>query len=113
MVVARTVDGATSPSSPVTCPSSAALADLVKVEILTSDGGREAFAVHGGFVQVSDDKVTILSDVSEQPTRSTCAGPRRLGSGPGRARLLGGRSRRRGADAALTRAELRLRVAGA
>ncbi len=39
--------------------------EICKVEILTTDGGREVFAVHGGFIQVAGDKVTILSDVSE------------------------------------------------
>lgn len=31
-----------------------------------SDEGREIFAIHQGFVQMSGDKVTILSDVSER-----------------------------------------------
>ena len=29
------------------------------------DGGQDLIAVHGGFVEVRDDKVTILSDVAE------------------------------------------------
>jgi F-type H+-transporting ATPase subunit epsilon len=35
------------------------------VELITEDGSRHVFAVHGGFVEVSNDKVTILSDVAE------------------------------------------------
>ena len=35
------------------------------VRILTSGGGETAAAVHGGFVEVSHDRVTILSDVAE------------------------------------------------
>jgi F-type H+-transporting ATPase subunit epsilon len=30
------------------------------------DSGQVTFAVHGGFVEVSDDRVTVLSDVAEQ-----------------------------------------------
>jgi len=30
------------------------------------DTGQVTFAVHGGFVEVSDDRVTVLSDVAEQ-----------------------------------------------
>jgi F-type H+-transporting ATPase subunit epsilon len=35
------------------------------VELILPDGGRRLFAVHGGFVEVSHDKVTILSDIAE------------------------------------------------
>jgi F-type H+-transporting ATPase subunit epsilon len=35
------------------------------VELILPDGARQLFAVHGGFVEVSHDKVTILSDVAE------------------------------------------------
>jgi F-type H+-transporting ATPase subunit epsilon len=30
------------------------------------DNGQVTFAVHGGFVEVSDDRVTVLSDIAEQ-----------------------------------------------
>jgi F-type H+-transporting ATPase subunit epsilon len=30
------------------------------------ENGQVTFAVHGGFVEVSDDRVTVLSDVAEQ-----------------------------------------------
>lgn len=35
------------------------------VRIKGADGSEESAAVHGGFVEVRDDKVTILSDVAE------------------------------------------------
>jgi F-type H+-transporting ATPase subunit epsilon len=35
------------------------------VELVLDGGAREVFAVHAGFVEVSNDKVTILSDVAE------------------------------------------------
>ena len=35
------------------------------VSIRATDGTEERAAVHGGFVEVSDDRVTILSDVAE------------------------------------------------
>jgi F-type H+-transporting ATPase subunit epsilon len=35
------------------------------VKIIEESGSEVFFAVHGGFVEVSDDKVTILSDVAE------------------------------------------------
>jgi F-type H+-transporting ATPase subunit epsilon len=35
------------------------------VELVLADGSRRVFAVHGGFVEVSHDRVTILSDVAE------------------------------------------------
>ena len=35
------------------------------VRILLVGGGEVAFAVHGGFVEVSNDHVTVLSDLAE------------------------------------------------
>jgi F-type H+-transporting ATPase subunit epsilon len=35
------------------------------VELILADGARQVFAVHGGFVEVSHDRVTVLSDVAE------------------------------------------------
>jgi F-type H+-transporting ATPase subunit epsilon len=40
--------------------------EICVVKIITEGGAEQLFAVHGGFVEVSDDKVTILSDVAEQ-----------------------------------------------
>ena len=40
--------------------------DIGVTRVLPAEGGEElAVAVHGGFVEVSDDKVSILSDVAE------------------------------------------------
>ena len=39
--------------------------EISVVKIITESGAEQYFAVHGGFVEVSDDKVTILSDVAE------------------------------------------------
>jgi F-type H+-transporting ATPase subunit epsilon len=39
--------------------------DIGVTRILPADGPELAVAVHGGFVEVSDDQVSILSDVAE------------------------------------------------
>jgi F-type H+-transporting ATPase subunit epsilon len=39
--------------------------DISTFKIVTSSGEEVFGAVHGGFVEVSDDRVTILSDVAE------------------------------------------------
>jgi F-type H+-transporting ATPase subunit epsilon len=39
--------------------------DIGKVRIQLVGGGEEQVAVHGGFVEVSNDTVSILSDVAE------------------------------------------------
>ncbi len=79
------------------------------VDVLRPGGERDTFAVHRGFVEVSHNKVTILSDVSEAAGEIDTA----------RAEV----ARQQAADAlavdaedveavaALERAELRLRVA--
>ena len=79
------------------------------VDVLRPGGERDTFAVHRGFVEVSHNKVTILSDVSEAADEIDTA----------RAEV----ARQQAADAlavdaedveavaALERAELRLRVA--
>jgi F-type H+-transporting ATPase subunit epsilon len=35
------------------------------IELILDDGSRRIFAVHGGFAEVSNDRVMILSDVAE------------------------------------------------
>lgn len=40
---------------------------VARVRILTGGGGEEVAAVHGGFVEVSHDRVIVLSDVAELP----------------------------------------------
>ena len=39
--------------------------EICAVKIVTEGGDEQFVAVHGGFVEVSDDTVTILSDVAE------------------------------------------------
>ena len=64
MVVARTVEAGDIAFQPGHVPFVGVLA-VWSVEVLTPGGGRDVFAVHRGFVQVSGNTVTILSDVSE------------------------------------------------
>ena len=79
------------------------------VDVLRAGGERDTFAVHRGFVEVRDNKVTILSDVSEAAddidlARATEA-RRRAGE------ALAANADDADAASALERAELRLRVA--
>jgi F-type H+-transporting ATPase subunit epsilon len=63
MVIARTVGGGDIAFLPGHAPFVGAL-EIATVTI-RSGGGDELVAVHGGFVEVSNDTVTILSDVAE------------------------------------------------
>jgi F-type H+-transporting ATPase subunit epsilon len=63
MVIARTVGGGDIAFLPGHAPFVGAL-EIATVTIRSADGD-ELVAVHGGFVEVSDDTVTILSDVAE------------------------------------------------
>jgi F-type H+-transporting ATPase subunit epsilon len=81
------------------------------VRIRPAEGGDEVeAAVHGGFVEVSNDRVTILSDVAELKDQIDVE----------RARAAQQRAERREADmddaeaeAMMRRASVRLQVAGA
>ena len=64
MVIARTIGGGEIAFLTGHAPFVGAL-DIWKVEVQAEDGSREVIAVHGGFVEVSNDRVTILSDVAE------------------------------------------------
>ena len=64
MVVARTVDGGDIAFQPGHIPFIGIL-QVWSVDVVKEDGSRDTFAVHRGFVQVSDTDITILSDVSE------------------------------------------------
>jgi F-type H+-transporting ATPase subunit epsilon len=90
--------------------------EIAPVEIETAEGERLAFAVHGGFVEVGVDGVTILAEVAEarddiRVERARAALER------AQARLAGGSHEgevdRVRAEAARRRALTRLRVAGA
>ena len=63
MVIARTVGGGELAFLTGHAPFVGAL-DIATVTIRAASGD-EVVAVHGGFVEVSNDRVTILSDVAE------------------------------------------------
>ena len=64
MVIARTVGGGDIAFLPGHAPFVGAL-EIATATIRTTEGADELVAVHGGFVEVSNDTVTILSDVAE------------------------------------------------
>ena len=64
MVVARTVGGGDIAFLTGHAPFVGAL-DIHTVLVRGEDGVDEVIAVHGGFVEVSNDRVTVLSDVAE------------------------------------------------
>ena len=85
--------------------------DICAVKLITESGEEQLVAVHGGFVEVSDDKVTILSDVAELSDEIDVARAER-------ARTQAEADVRNDPDdeeaqAALKRAEVRLEVASA
>ena len=80
------------------------------VKVVT-DGGDVWIAVHGGFVEVSNDKVTILSDVAELADQIDTARAERARDKAEAA--LRDDSDNEEAKAALARATVRLQVAGA
>ena len=65
MVIARTTGGGDIAFLTGHAPFVGAL-DIYTVTVRPEEGGAdETIAVHGGFVEVSNDRVTILSDVAE------------------------------------------------
>ncbi|MDQ3384760.1 MAG: F0F1 ATP synthase subunit epsilon [Actinomycetota bacterium] len=84
------------------------LLNIGVVTIDLTDGTRMKVAVHGGFVEVMDDRVTILSDVAELPDqidraraeRALAAAQGSTGAGDAEA------------DAAARRARVRLELVG-
>ncbi len=109
MVVARTLGGGEIAFLRGHAPFLGALADS-SVRLILPDGGQERFAVHGGFVEVSHDRVIVLSDVAELAS----------GIDTDRARdalaraeaALRANPEDEAAQGALARAEVRLEVAG-
>ncbi len=109
MVVCRTTDGEIA-FLPGHVPFVGALG-VAKVRVILEGDGEVAAAVHGGFVEVSHDRVSILSDVAELPDQIDVV----------RARTAKERAEQRVAKdsddeeskEALARAELRLEVADA
>jgi len=108
MVIVRTVESGDIAFQAGHVPFLGVLATW-SVEVLRAGDERDSFAVHRGFVEVSHNKVTILSDVSEAASeidvpRAEQARDRAsdaLKDDPADAEAL----------AALERADLRLRVA--
>jgi F-type H+-transporting ATPase subunit epsilon len=107
MVVCRTTDGEIA-FLPGHVPFVGSLG-IAKVRILLPEKGEVAAAVHGGFVEVSHDTVTILSDVAELPDQIDVV---RAETAKERAeREVATDADNEEAQAALARAELRLEVA--
>jgi len=107
MVIARTVGGGDIAFLTGHAPFVGAL-DIATVTIRAA-GGDELVAVHGGFVEVSNDAVTILSDVAELADQIDVE----------RARAAAEQAEQRAvadhdaeADAAVKRAHVRLAAAG-
>ena len=110
MVVARTVEGGDIAFQPGHVPFIGIL-QVWSVDVIKEDDTRDTFAVHRGFVQISEDRVSILSDVSESAADIDVA---RAQAALGRAQdALSSDADDASAQAALARAELRLQVAGA
>ncbi len=63
-VIARTIGGGELAFLTGHAPFVGAL-DISTVRVHAEDGTDEVIAVHGGFVEVSNDRVTVLSDVAE------------------------------------------------
>ncbi len=81
-----------------------------EVRIQLTEGGEERAAVHGGFVEVFDNRVIILSDVAELPDQIDVARAREAEE---RAQRAGGDVDDADREAALRRARVRLQVARA
>ena len=79
------------------------------VDVLRPGGERDTFAVHRGFVEVSHNRVTILSDVSEAAGEIDVA--RAETARQQASEALAANAENAEASAALERAELRLRIA--
>lgn len=109
MVTARTVEGGDISFLTGHAPFVGAL-ETGKVTVRPSEGNDIYFAVHGGFVEISADEVSLLTDVAEatewidieRATEARSAAKAALAANPGDAEAV----------AALRRAELRLEVAG-
>ena len=109
MVVCRTSDGDIA-FLPGHAPFLGALG-VAKVRVLFADDGEQTVAVHEGFVEVSNDKVVVLSDVAEIPEQIDVA---RARAAKERAEsALAADEHDADAASALARAALRLDVAGA
>jgi F-type H+-transporting ATPase subunit epsilon len=85
--------------------------DTYPVRVLLPGEGEVVIAVHGGFVEVRDDRVTVLSDVAELPDMIDVV--RAQTAKEVAEAAVAADADDAEAAAALKRAELRLQVAGA
>lgn len=108
MVVARTVEGGDIAFQPGHIPFIGIL-QVWSVDVVKEDGSRDTFAVHRGFVQVSDTDITILSDVSE--AKDEIDVPRAERALAEAEQALSADANDGGAAYDKTRAEVRIRVA--
>ncbi len=108
MVIARTLGGGDIAFLTGHAPFVGAL-DIGKVTIRPADGPDELVAVHGGFVEVSNDRVTILSDVAEVASQIDI---NRARAAAERAEAALRTETDAETEAALRRANVRLAVAG-
>lgn len=110
MVTARTVDGGDIAFLNGHAPFVGAL-EIGQVTIRPEDGEDMVLAVHGGFVEVSNNEVSLLSDVAETADQIDADRARQALSRAQSAVQSDGDDEE--AAAALRRAEIRLQVAGA
>jgi F-type H+-transporting ATPase subunit epsilon len=111
MVIARTVSGGEIAFMTGHVPFIGAL-DIRPVRI-KQNGNEQVIAVHGGFIEVSEDNVIVLSDVAELPEQIDVARAERAKEEAEQARreAAGDPAAAATATDALRRAELRLEVA--
>lgn len=109
MVIARTVGGGDIAFLPGHAPFVGALATGV-LTIRPVSGTDEKVAVHGGFVEVSGNTITVLSDVAEMASQIDVERARRA-KDAAEAALRGEHDAE--IEAALRRAETRLAATGA
>jgi F-type H+-transporting ATPase subunit epsilon len=108
MVITRTLGGGDIAFLTGHAPFVGAL-DIGTVTVRPPQGPDELVAVHGGFVEVSSDRVTILSDVAEVASQIDVERARRAQE---RAEQALRHEHDAEAEAALRRANVRLQVAG-
>lgn len=100
-VIARTTEGELG-ILPGHAPLLGQLAEGGTVRVLLSGGGETVAAVHGGFLSVTEQGVTVLAEIAEMATDIDT----------GRAQVALERARGEGDEAAVKRAEGRLLAAG-
>lgn len=109
MVVARTISGGDIAFLTGHVPFVGAL-EVARLIVRPEEGPDEVIAVHGGFVEVSNDRVTILSDVAEVASQIDVERARRAKE---RAEERLRHSHDAEVEASLRRAHVRLETAGA